>query len=160
MAILPFIEQSNIYNLSKLDEPWDGPNNKRLLQGYEIKTYQLFTTTTTYGPVQEAAPANQTYYRVFVGNGAAFEKTRGLKLGDFPGGTANTILIVEAAQSVPWTKPDDLPYDPNRPLPPLGGHFRNVFLAAAVDGSIHQVPKDTPESTLRLLLTRNGGRFP
>ena len=38
-------------------------------------------------------------------------------------GTSNTVLVVEAATAVPWTKPDELPYDPNGMLPSLGGHF-------------------------------------
>ena len=62
-----------------------------------------------------------TFYQVFVGKGAAFEGTRGLKLAeDFPDGTSNTILIVEAGEAVPWTKPDDLPYAADRPLPGPG----------------------------------------
>src|SRR3954451_25354341 len=29
VAILPFIEQEALYDQIKLDEPWDGPNNRR-----------------------------------------------------------------------------------------------------------------------------------
>ena len=28
--------------------------------------------------------------------------------GDFPDGTSNTFLVVEAGEPVPWTKPEDL----------------------------------------------------
>jgi hypothetical protein len=149
VALLPYLEQQQLYSQFKLDEPWDSPNNSKLLP-LMPQVYKLPADTTT--------PADQTYYQVFVGNGAAFEKTRGLKIPDFLDGISNTILIVEAGQSVPWTKPDDLPYDPNRPLPPLGGHFANGFNAASADGAVHFVPKDTPENTLRLLITRNDGR--
>ena len=32
---------------------------------------------------------------------------------------------VEAAKAVPWTKPEDVPYDPKGPLPKLGGLFKD-----------------------------------
>ncbi len=103
-------------------------------------------------------PSGETIYQVFVGDGAAFEKTHGLKIPqDFPDGTSNIILIVEANQSVPWTKPDDLAYNPNQPLPPLGGHFANGFNAVSVDGAVHFLPKDTSAPTLQLLILRNDG---
>ncbi|HEY2910378.1 MAG TPA: DUF1559 domain-containing protein, partial [Gemmataceae bacterium] len=31
VLILPYIEQNNLYQQFKLDEPWDGPNNKKLI---------------------------------------------------------------------------------------------------------------------------------
>ncbi|MBV9126015.1 MAG: DUF1559 domain-containing protein, partial [Planctomycetes bacterium] len=31
VAILPYIEQQNLYNQFRLDEPWDSPTNKKLL---------------------------------------------------------------------------------------------------------------------------------
>src|SRR5262249_7725359 len=61
----------------------------------------------------KAQEAWQTAFRVFVGNGAAFERDKQIKFPrDFPDGSSNTILIVEAAETVPWTKPEELPYDP------------------------------------------------
>src|SRR5262249_17941562 len=41
----------------------------------------------------------------------------------FPDGLARTFLVVGAAQPVPWSKPADLAYAPDRPLPSLGGLF-------------------------------------
>ena len=32
MAILPYIEQQELYNKFKLDEPWDSPHNKALIK--------------------------------------------------------------------------------------------------------------------------------
>ena len=36
-------------------------------------------------------------------------------------GTSNTILVVEAQRDVPLTKPEDIPFDPELPLPQIGG---------------------------------------
>ncbi len=72
-------------------------------------------------------------------------------------GTSNTILVVEAAQAVPWTKPDELVYDPNGTLPALGGHFSGGSQAAMADGSIRMISKAVSQQTLRAAITRNGG---
>lgn len=148
VAILPLIEQQGLYSQFKLDEPWDSPHNKPLL-ALMPKTYQLPGDTTT--------PPDHTYYHVFVGNGAAFELRRGLSIpGDFPDGTSNTILIVEADNAVPWTKPEDIPFDPNGPLPPLGKHHSRIFLAGLGDGSVRSIPQGVSPATLKAAITRNG----
>jgi hypothetical protein len=66
--------------------------------------------------------------------------------------------VATARNPVPWTKPDDLNYDPTLPLPPLDDQFGgfNVLMG---DGSIRLIPKDTPPTTIRALITRNGGEI-
>jgi hypothetical protein len=151
VAILPFIEQDQLYRQFHQNEPWDSPHNKALLPLIPREYLQ---------PGEKPGPEGLTKYQVFVGRGTAFEDLpQGVRLTDFTDGTANTLLVVEAANGVPWTKPEDLPFDPNGPLPPLGGQFRNVFLAAYADGSCKPVPRDTPEATLKALITRNGGEL-
>jgi hypothetical protein len=66
-------------------------------------------------------------------------------------------MVVEAGDPVPWTKPDDLVFDPEKPLPKLGGEFPDIFNAAFCDGSVHEVTKKIDDKTLRALITRNGG---
>jgi hypothetical protein len=150
VLILPYIEQENLYKEFRLDEPWDSPHNLRLLPRMP-KTFMKPWPLTNPPPLR-------THYQVFVGNGAAFEGHRGLSVpADFPDGASNTILVVEAAESVPWTKPADMPYDPARPLPPLGDLTPKVFQAALVDGSVRQVDRTLSERTLRAAITRNGG---
>ena len=45
-------------------------------------------------------------------------------------------MVVEADEAVPWTKPDELPYAPDKPLPALGGGPRGNFLVLMADGSV------------------------
>jgi hypothetical protein len=67
-------------------------------------------------------------------------------------------MVVEAADPVPWSKPEDLPFDPEKPLPKLGGEFPDLFLAAFCDGSVHVIEKKKiDDKLLRALITRNGG---
>src|SRR5439155_26494817 len=100
-----------------------------------------------------------TYYQGFVGPGAFFEGTKAIRLADILDGTSNTLMIVEAAEPVPWTKPEDLPYAPNKPLPRLGGILPDGFNAVFADGAVYFLKKDVDEKTLRALITRAGGEL-
>jgi hypothetical protein len=99
-----------------------------------------------------------TAYCAFVGKGAAFEKGNNLRIPrDFPDGISRTIFVVEATEGVIWCSDGDLPYDPDKPLPPLGHPSRDGFLAAFGDGSVRYIPKNTDEKLIRAMITRNGG---
>ncbi len=74
-----------------------------------------------------------------------------------PDGTSNTILIIEAGNPVPWTKPEDLHYADDEPLPELGGLFPNVIHAAFADGAVHTLTKSYNKLQLRLAITANDG---
>jgi hypothetical protein len=76
---------------------------------------------------------------------------------DFTDGTSNTILIVEAATPVPWTKPEDLPYVADQALPKFGGLFGGDFHALFADGGVQLLSKKADEENLRAAITRNGG---
>jgi hypothetical protein len=66
-------------------------------------------------------------------------------------------MVVEASTAVPWTKPVDVPFNPNGPLPKLGGLFRDGFYVALGDGSTRFISRTISETTLRAAITRNGG---
>ena len=147
VAILPYIEQNNLYTQFKLDEPWDGPNN-RLLLSRMPKTYS--------NPID---PSDQnTPYRVFTGKGTIFEGREPLQFSDIKDGTNGTILIVEAAEAVPWTKPDELEYTPNGPLPALGSKGTSYVLVAMADGSVRTLRRPVSDDNLRAGIVRNDGR--
>jgi hypothetical protein len=149
VAILPYIEQDNLYQQFRLDEPWDSPANKKLLE-YLPNVYVV--------PNSKQLPGQYlTHYRVFVGGGALFDMRKGVKFAEITDGTSNTLMVVETAEGVPWTKPEDIPYDPKKPLPKFGDFFDKGFNAAMADGSVRFLPKDIKEQTLRAIITRAGG---
>jgi hypothetical protein len=143
VALLPFLEQGDLYNQFKLDEPWDSPHNIRLLS----------KMPKVYAPVRGDAPPNCTRYQVFTGPKTPFNGPFGPRIpASFPDGTSNTILVAEADDAVPWTKPADLVVSPNAPLPRLGGVWGDGFLVAMADGSTRFVSNRVSETTLRLAI--------
>ena len=150
VALLPYIDEA-IYNEFHLDEPWDSPHNLKLLPRMPYN-YAL--------PPRKAAqmkmPPGYTICHVFVGPGTPFEEGQRLRSSEFPDGMCNTILIIEAGEPVPWTKPVDLQYAPDEPLPDLSSPFRDVIRLVCADCSRRHIPKTMSEATLRAAITRNG----
>ncbi len=153
VTLLPFIEEDVLYHQFHLDEPWDSPHNKTLLT----------PMPRVYAMPGVEDPPGMTRYRVFVGDHAAFagpgrdgKFPRGRRINDFPDGLSNTAFIAEAADAVPWTKPDELEYAPGRPLPRLSDVYNGCNIALG-DGSVRRLPRDYPEADLRALITRDGG---
>jgi hypothetical protein len=150
VAILPYLndpDAAELYREFKLDEPWDGPNNKKLLA--RMPDY--------FALPGRDAPPGYTHYQVVVGPGSAFEDPRGQRSEDFTDPLEDTFLVVEAATAVPWTKPEDLSWTPNGPLPAFGRHYDGGFHAAFANGSADYIPPGTTARTLRGMITRNGG---
>jgi Protein of unknown function (DUF1559) len=148
VLLLPYLKERDLFKQFKLDEPWDSGANKKLLERMPrvfappgVKTKEPFTS----------------YYQVFLGKGAAFEGTRGLRILDFLDGTSNTILVIEGGEGVPWTKPAEISYDATKPLPKIGALFPDRIHAAFADGSVQTIRKDFKESAMRALITRNDG---
>jgi hypothetical protein len=105
------------------------------------------------------APAdshNSSYY-VLTGPGTIFDSRKGTPTLEIKDGMANTILIVETKSDIPWTKPEDIAYDPEKPLPQLGGYYEGGFHVALANGSVHFLPSTIVEKTLRTLITKAGG---
>ncbi|MCI0455800.1 MAG: DUF1559 domain-containing protein [Gemmataceae bacterium] len=127
VALLPYLEEGNLYNQFRRNEPWDSPHNKQLLD----------RMPKVYASPRGNAPPNHTYYQVFTGPNTAFAPGKvGRLFATFRDGTSNTFLVAEGARAVPWTKPEDLPFDRNGPLPALGGMFPDGFHAGLADGDV------------------------
>jgi hypothetical protein len=142
---LPYLEQDALYNQFKRDEPWDSEHNKKLIE----KIPKIYAP-----PPGVKADKGHTFIQCFAGPkamraGMSFEKS-------FRDGTSSTFLVVEAGEPVIWTKPDDIRYDPDKPLPKLGGHFNGDFFGVMSDGSVKFFRKGTKEEVIRALITPDG----
>ncbi len=162
VALLPFLEEQNLYREFHLDESWDSAHNRTLMARMP-KVYEALGDA-------EIEPYT-TFFQVFVGQGTVFEGTKGIKMDQITDGLSNTLLVIEAGEAVPWTKPADLPFHPDQSLPPLGGIFKERFrfstlsfeggkdiLSLFADGSVHPIKKTIKEENLRRLIIRNDGQ--
>jgi hypothetical protein len=150
VMILPYIEQDALYKQFHLNEPWDSEHNKKLLAQMPL----------TYASPHDEKTRKEhtTYFQGFYGKSAFFEGKQGLRFpAAFTDGTSNTIMIAEASKAVPWTKPEDISFDPNQPLPKLGLPGFSYFLAAMCDGSVRTISHSITKETLRNAITRDGG---
>jgi hypothetical protein len=142
VAILPYLEEERLYKQFKLDESWDSPNNKKLIE----------KMPKVYAPVRVKAKAGETFYQGFAGPKALFDltvKPFTLRAISEQNGTSNTIAVVEAGEPVVWTKPENLAFNEKLPLPKLGGLFDGDFHALFCDGSVRRFKKTVPEVTLK-----------
>jgi hypothetical protein len=167
VAILPFLDEGELYKEFKLDEPRDSEHNKKLLA----------RMPTWYRMGFEPKGATDTYYQVFAGPGtpfdpAAVERTPGFATagpGGYyrsrntipagsPGGRSSTIAVVEAGPPVPWTKPLDIRYDPKKPLPKLDGPFANELHVVTTDAEAYALRRDIDGAVFRHLVEPANGR--
>jgi prepilin-type processing-associated H-X9-DG protein len=104
VLILPFMEQSDLYDQYDFAEPWDGPHNIQLLG----KMPGLFRC-----PSRIPAPKGMTSYVAITGPGTMFPGKGMVKFADVIDGASRTLMVVETANAdIPWTAPEDLDIRP------------------------------------------------
>jgi hypothetical protein len=150
VQLLPFLAEDELYKQFRLDEPWDSDHNKKLLD----KMPRVYAPSGR----DQKNKGHLTPYLVFVGKGTVFEGKKGIRIADITDGTSNTFMVVETLPLVPWTKPDDLPFDADKPLPKLGGLHEGGFYAGLADGSVRFVRSKVAQKTLKIAIGRNDGQ--
>jgi hypothetical protein len=161
VLILPYLEQGELHARFRLDEPWDSPHNRLLLDEMP-RDYVC--------PSDRPPPPGETAYLALVGESAAFAPgNRPRRIADFPDGLSQTIFVSESRRHVPWTKPDDVIVGPgdlhaaldgphyfarsDLPIPGTNGSGCNICLG---DGSVRFLKSTMEPEALRALVTRDG----
>jgi hypothetical protein len=131
----------------RLNEPWDSADNRAVQKAY----------AGYYRHPADAADSEKSSFFVVTGETTAFPAGRGIRLADIADGPGLTLLVVEALRDIPWTKPEDIPLDPAKAVPPFGGPIELFFLALTADGTVHPIAASTPDKERRALITRGAG---
>jgi hypothetical protein len=146
VAILPALDHDDLYKQYRFDEPWDSEHNLTLLN----KMPEIYRSPFA----KETQKPGDTNYQGFAGEQTALGTGDGVSFRDMRDGTSNTLLVLDSGETVPWTKPADLPF----PAPP-GQKWvfsREELPYVTADGAVHSLAiKDLDQ--LSALITRNGG---
>jgi hypothetical protein len=146
VLLLPHLGEEKLFKQFRLDEPWDSPHNRGLLEQIpSVYQHSIPLSRTSHG----------TLWQVLVGPGTLFAGRSGLRSGAAP---RTTILVAEGRQPVPWTRPEDLIYRPAGPLPALGGIFPDGFYLLGAGGHVRFVRRNIAEEDLRALMTHPEAR--
>lgn len=156
VLILPYIDQAPLYAQYNFSEPWDGPNNSRLLASMP-PVYAC--------PSHPGGPGNtSTAYAGVFGEQCVFQGTTPVGIMDITDGTSNTIMVGEATQAnIPWMKPQDIDITAHPALGDRDGfssyHTGGVNVLMC-DGAVQFLAQSINPQTLKALFTRNGGEPP
>ena len=152
VALLPFIEQGQLYREFRLDEPWDSEHNKaliarmpRIFQGANAKLNELGKTTYL-------VPSSKETMFPPTGEKSSIPKS-------IPDGLSNTIMVVQSSDdaAVIWTKPDDLPVDLKKPMQGLERPGQGYFLVVMADGGVRKFRSTIDPSKVAAMFTPAGG---
>jgi hypothetical protein len=154
VLILPFLEQQELYRAYNFNEPWNGPNNRKLASrigniyhrsGLESTQPEATSFVAVVGP-QTAWPGSQPKSRK--------------DLGDR---THETLLVVEVPDGqFLWMEPRDLQFDSmsfrinDRSRQGLGSTLGGARVVSA-DTTVRTLPDDYDGNKLRAMLTATGG---
>jgi uncharacterized protein DUF1559 len=149
VAILPYLQRFDLYSEFNRDEPWDSEHNKPL-----IDKMPEFYRSPFAGDLK-----GKTVYLVPTGPQTIFSNNEPVSLSQITDGPRETIVLVEVDvdHAVPWTKPEDLPIDPNDPAAGLARCPGGVVLVVSADGEVHMPPANTDPAALWGFFTRAGG---
>ena len=162
LAILPFIEQQNLYSKYDFSKSWDSAQNMPLAK---IVIDGMTCPSKEHGP--------KTPYKLVTGPGTIFEAGKPHTLDRITDGTSNTIVLIEDHSApVFWSDPDgDISIDeavellsnldPRNAVHSHSETFKTTYWGthvALADGSVHSIGFNAdPELLRNAFLIADGG---
>ena len=149
IAILPYIEQQELYDQYDFTQEWNSPHNRKVT----AKMPDVFRSDS------DDEESTTTSWFMLSGADGIVDGENSMWFSDIKDGTSNTILAVEAKRSVHWAKPEDIQVSADRGLPKLGGFHKGGFNVAMGDGSVRFVSENVDPEVLWSLYTASGGEI-
>ncbi|ADB14933.1 protein of unknown function DUF1559 [Pirellula staleyi DSM 6068] len=149
VLLLPFLEQSYLYDNFDKNKAWNDPANTMVSQ----TVLKVFQDPSTDNPM---SPASNYFF--IVGPDALFpEDGSAHSFAQITDGTSLTLAFINA--NIPnnsWAEPVEMHQDALAAGLPASPYRQGVFTAFA-DGSVRALPPTTSPTDLRAMTTRNGG---
>jgi hypothetical protein len=151
VLILEFIEQRELYKQYDFSEPWDGPNNRKLID--QMPRLYVF-------PGDEAEGATETNYLAVVGAETVWPHDQSTRFDDVTNRGQTIMCIENRGSGIVWTEPRDLAFESmsfslaDDPPNGISSKFDRPAIAA-VDGKVLRLERDLPAATVRSMLTRS-----
>jgi hypothetical protein len=175
VLILPYLDGADLYSQYDFSEPWDGPNNIKLLEQmpcvFDCPTRQE-TGDASRLPLASIRilacgsgsrrPGMTTSFAAALGKDCVFRGSEPVTVKDIIDGTTTTAMIGELTDAqIPWTKPEDIDVRQHSRIgDPLGfsssGRDGGAYFLMA-DGTVRRVYPSTQQHIVDALFTRNGG---
>jgi len=148
--LLHLLDQGPLYKLFHLDEPWDSKHNRPLLD----------KMPDVYRSRGISRAGNHTGFVLFLDPQMYhIHNKRGPDIRQIRDGSSNTLFVLEVGPelAVPWTRPDDIPFDSAQPLAALGDLPKDGLWGGFADGAVRRIKPDIKPEVFRGLLTPSGG---
>lgn len=154
VAILPYLDQSVLYNKYDLESDWISEKNRPLINAMP-QHYRHASDISS----------SETRVHVITDPGSAFRvpkedgRARGLSFRDLSDGASNTLLLIEAGPETAslWTQPTAVKFEPKEPLKTLGTLPLTGFPAAMADGSVRWLAPDVDPEVFKAMVLVNDG---
>ena len=153
--ILPFLQENELYAQFKLDEPWDSPNNFKLVE----KMPRIYWNPNSDN--FEIDESGKTVFQVAAGKDQLFDVGETSKFKDLSDGSSNTLMVVAMPEgsAVPWTKPTDWQVNVTNPLKPFLDADATSIPCVACDGAVYELEIGSNELEIEKFITPAGGEI-
>jgi type II secretory pathway pseudopilin PulG len=174
VLILPYMEHGDLYEEYDFDEPWDGPNNRKLWDRMpEFYACPEAIRWRQLGGSRGAPSANVASYVAIIGKSTAWPGGQGRGSSEFTDRGEETLMVLEySGGAQPWTAPVDLSEDEAIDLlasRETRGHLHTsdsffrakcssmLYLGGFVDARAKALWPGMPRDVVKAMLTVGGG---
>lgn len=153
--LLPFLDRPDLVAAYRLDEPWDGPHNRKLHA----------TRMDIFRCPEAGRRSTETSYVAVTGPGTIWGEDVPLDWNESNSwdGLGQTIMLVEMTNSgIHWLEPRDLPLSETAPTinsqtgRGISSRHPGIAVVAFADGRVKPLADNLPPAVVRALLTVHG----
>ncbi|MBS0266896.1 MAG: DUF1559 domain-containing protein [Planctomycetes bacterium] len=162
VLILPYLGRDDLYSEYNFDEPWNGPQNIKLLEKmpglYACPSCALDSASDAIHP--RTASTRFTNYAAVLGPRCVFRGEAPVARSAITDDALQTLIIGEVTDAnIPWTKPEDIDIGKHPGFGDRLGfsskHSGRLNFATAAGGT-RCLNTKTPQKTVDALFTRDG----